>query len=195
MRAGPRLRPGRVPLGPGGPRRAVAGQGPLDGLKQVAVLHRLREEIDRPGLHGLHARRDIPVAADEDDRNGIASALQGVLQLEPGHLRHPKVEHQTARPLVPLPGKELAGRGERLDSVPGRTEHPHERLSDARVVVNQEDQRGVPVVSAAVEPAGRRIRKIAPPSGSFSAQIRPPYVSTIERLMDSPTPSPSPFVL
>ena len=48
---------------------------------------------------------------------------------------------------------------------------------------------------AAVEVAGTLTRKIAPPSGSFSAQIRPPYVSTIDRLMESPTPSPSPFVL
>jgi hypothetical protein len=43
--------------------------------------------------------------------------------------------------------------------------------------------------------AGRRTRKMAPSSAAFSAEIRPPWASMIERLIARPMPSPSAFVV
>ena len=47
----------------------------------------------------------------------------------------------------------------------------------------------------AARPAGSHTRNVAPPRGWFSAEMSPPCASTIERLMVSPMPSPSDFVV
>src|SRR5262245_28348611 len=50
---------------------------------------------------------------------------------------------------------------------------------------------GAAAQAAADLPVRRWIRKVAPPAGSFSTRRRPPWVSTIVRLIASPIPSPS----
>src|SRR5262249_43629632 len=48
------------------PGDLVALERLVDGIEQVLVVERLGEELDRAGLHGLHGRRDVAVAGDED---------------------------------------------------------------------------------------------------------------------------------
>ena len=50
-------------------------------------------------------------------------------------------------------------------------------------------------LTAAPRSVGSRTRKMAPPAGSFSPQMRPWCACTIERLMASPMPSPSCLVV
>ncbi len=46
------------------------------------------EEIDRPGLHGLDAARDVAMRRQEHDGHVGSGACQGELQVEAGHARH-----------------------------------------------------------------------------------------------------------
>jgi hypothetical protein len=61
----------------------VSGHGPLNRGDEILGVDRLGEQIDRPGLHGLDARPDVSVAADEHDRHTAARGRQQLLQLDP----------------------------------------------------------------------------------------------------------------
>ena len=71
--------------------------GSRNRLQQVPFAHRLGQEINGAGLHGAHARRNVALPGDENDRPLGASGCQRLLQLEAVKTRHRDVEHRTAR--------------------------------------------------------------------------------------------------
>src|ERR687886_178505 len=76
------------------------------------------------------------------------------------------------------------------------------RVPDARVVVDHQDtgrctQAGFPspCLLTLAGPVGRLTTKTLPPSGGNSASSRPPWSSTIWRLMNNPRPRPERWLL
>ena len=142
----------------------------------------------RTSSRGPH--RDVGVAGDEDDRQVPARRLEPPVELESRLPGHPHVEDEAARPLVLGPIEELRHRAEDLDAVPGGAQEPMQAPPHRLVVVHDEDHRRR--VGHAARPAGsgRRKRNVAP-WPLFSAQMRPPCASMIERAMASPMPMPA----
>jgi hypothetical protein len=60
------------------------------------LIDGLAEEVDGARLHGLHAGRDVRASADENDGEGVAAALQRLLQLEAGHAGHAQMSRARA---------------------------------------------------------------------------------------------------
>ena len=56
--------------------------GPLDGLFENLPVDGFFQKVEGPRLHGLHGRRDVPVARDEDDRKRSRHPAQTLLQLQ-----------------------------------------------------------------------------------------------------------------
>jgi hypothetical protein len=105
----------------------------------------------------------------------------------PGHAH---VEGEAARARALGPREELRHGAEELDPGPRGAQEAIERAADRLVVVHDEDhRRGVGHV-ARVGGRGRRKRNTAP-CPLFSAQIRPPCASMIDRAMASPMPMPA----
>ena len=65
-------------------------------VEQVLVAEGFGEALYRPGLHRLHAHRDIAVAGDEKNGEGQIARRQLLLQLQPAEAWQPPIEHQTA---------------------------------------------------------------------------------------------------
>ena len=50
------------------PSDTIAGEAELNGVEEVLITERLRQELDGAALHRLHRHRDVAVPGDEDDR-------------------------------------------------------------------------------------------------------------------------------
>jgi hypothetical protein len=53
-----------------------------DGFEQVFLGDRLGEEVLGAGLDGTHARRNVGVTAQENDRQAVAQLRQAILELQ-----------------------------------------------------------------------------------------------------------------
>jgi hypothetical protein len=65
--------------------RAFGGitlERPFHRFEQGVPLDGLGQEVHGAGLHRAHARRDVRVAGEEDDRQRHVHAPKGVLQIE-----------------------------------------------------------------------------------------------------------------
>jgi len=76
-----RLRCGRCDLA----LRHLAGtvKRLLDGVEQVLVAERFRQEVDGPGFHGPHRHRDVAVTREENNGHRHMSLGQFLLQIKP----------------------------------------------------------------------------------------------------------------
>src|SRR6267154_2919480 len=68
-------------------------------VQQGLVSHWLREEVDRPQLHGLNRHGNVAMSGEKNDWRCIALGGEMVLQFETVCTRHPHVENKTPRPL------------------------------------------------------------------------------------------------
>lgn len=118
---------------------ADLSERPGDRGKQVGIVHRLGEKVDRPVLHRLGTGPDVAVAGEEDDRQQLAALGERLLQLDAGQLRHRQVEHETARLAVVAGLQECAGRLERGRSPSGRRQQAFGCPQDIGIVVDDVD--------------------------------------------------------
>ncbi len=124
-----------------------------------------------------------------------------VLEVEPAHARQPDVEHQAARRIAEARVlQELRRRAEQLHLVADRAEE----VAQARCACPRHRRSRRRWAAAPARPVSwlRLMRALlcdrqadmearaGPPAG-WSAQMRPPWASTIERLIDRPMPMPS----
>src|SRR6476660_6964869 len=49
------------------PPGTIASEADLNGVNEVLITERLRQELDGATLHRLHRHRDVAVSCDEDD--------------------------------------------------------------------------------------------------------------------------------
>ena len=90
----------------------------LDGVEQVLVAERFRQEFAGPGFHGAHRHRDVAVTGDENNGNRRIDLGQFLLQIKTTESRELDIEHQAAGGVWTLAGQKLVRRGKRLDVQP-----------------------------------------------------------------------------
>src|SRR6185369_16566979 len=125
-----------LPLLTGG---AIAFDGLANRIEQILLAKRLREELDRPGLHGPDRHGDVAVAGEEDDRQGRVGAGELSLQVEAAQPREAHVEDKTSRRIDSGPLQECLSAREDLDRQAHGGEEPPERVADGGVVIDDED--------------------------------------------------------
>src|SRR5262249_55259481 len=81
------------------PPGPVASKSSLDGLDEVLITERFRQELHGAALHRLHGHRDIGVRCDEDDGHLPVRRGKVALKLETASSRHSHVEYQASRPV------------------------------------------------------------------------------------------------
>src|SRR5262249_367666 len=67
-----------------------------DGIEEVFVTERLRQEFDSAGFHGAHGHGDIAVPGDENDGQLHAKLGQLLLQIKTTEARELDIEYQAA---------------------------------------------------------------------------------------------------
>src|SRR4029434_9537818 len=114
----------RRQLRPLPPRLTVVAERPVDDVEQRLVAERLLQEVDGAGLDGPDARRDVGVAADEDDGDLAPRLVEALLQLEAARAGQAQVEHDAGGTVGYREVDELPGRAERLHVEIDRPEEP-----------------------------------------------------------------------
>jgi hypothetical protein len=160
--AGPFLVGRRVP---GSLELAAAVDGLLDGVQQVIVTERFREELDGPGFHGAYRHRDVTMAGNEDDRKVDLDLGQFLLEIKATPARQLYIKNQAARDWWTAAFQEILRRGKGLYVQTRGTEKIPQAVADRPVVVDDEDDRivvihGLP--SGRVRAHGRSRQRAAP---------------------------------
>ena len=89
---------------------AIAREADLDGIKEILIAIRLREELNSAPLHRLHRHRDIAVPGDKDDWKFLLRRRELALKVETTSPRQSHVEHQAGRTIHRI-GFEKFGNG------------------------------------------------------------------------------------
>src|SRR5262249_30291877 len=77
--------------------RAVALDPASNGVEQILLAERLRQELDGAGLHGADRHWNVAVAGEEDDRQLGLRVGELALQIEPAEPREPHIQHEASR--------------------------------------------------------------------------------------------------
>jgi hypothetical protein len=75
---------------------AIIFQGLPDCVHQLVYSYRLRQEMNRPGLQGMHGHGNVAVAGKKNDRQRNASAIHLALQIQSVHFGHLHIQDQAA---------------------------------------------------------------------------------------------------
>ena len=126
-------------FGAGEPRDAVLLNGDLNRLEQIAVIHRLGEEIQCSAFHCLHTCGDVAVAGQENNRDGAAFHRQSRLQLQAIQAGHREIEHETTGGAGVVAFQKFLRRAERHHVEPRRAQQAREALQHCGIVVHDEN--------------------------------------------------------
>src|SRR5207245_10546334 len=94
---------GRVAAAPPGPLCAVRAHRPValdraaDGVEEVLLAERLRQELHGAGLHGLDGHRDVAMPGEKDDWQCRVRLGQLALQVQTAQTWQAHVEHEASR--------------------------------------------------------------------------------------------------
>lgn len=119
------------------------GKGGFDALDQIGLAERLFQKIHGAGLDRLHRFGNAAMAGDKDDRDRGTQIVQVLLQLQPIHLGHAVIQHQTARPARIEPAKKGRGRGVAFDQVAASFQRAVQGFADVLVIVDHKDGQGL----------------------------------------------------
>src|SRR5712671_5783539 len=118
---------------------AIARETDLDGIKEILIAIRLREELNSAPLHRLHRHRDIAMPGDKDDWEFFLRRRELALKVETASPRQSHVEHQAAGP-VRRGGLQKVGDGcKQLSLQAERPQQPPNRGPNVRIVVDDEN--------------------------------------------------------
>src|ERR1043165_9065714 len=175
-------------------REPVAIERLLNRIEQVLIAKRLRQKLHRTGFHRSHRHRNIAMSGNEDDGKVNVSLGKRALEIETAESRHAHVEDQTRCEVRPFVLQKLLRRRKRRHPESHRSDETLQRLAYRLIVVDHEHNRIIAhdVRSALV---GKVNWKTAPRGEFAVAQRRPPCASIIVRLIASPIPMPSGFVV
>src|SRR3712207_1200699 len=102
-------------------------------------VERLAQQAAQPSTRREAGGRYVLVRSDEDGRRGPARGAGPVVQLKAAELTQVEVEHHALRLAGHGPPKVFLGGREGLDVDAVAPEHPGERDTDRRVVVDDAD--------------------------------------------------------
>src|SRR6201991_348899 len=181
-------------FGPFRMRLPVLRHRGADRLHEVRVAERFGQEVDGAVLDGPDRRGDVAMAGYEHDRRMIAFRYLP-LEVQAVDVRQFDIQNEARRQVRLSRLDVLAGGGEcdRRNTV--RSEQFAERLANAYIVVNDEDDIVVVGHAVAFASIGSVKTNAAPGDAFFSAHNFPPWDSMIERQIASPMPIPCPFVV
>ena len=131
------------------------------------------------------------MTGEKDDRQRGVGVGKLTLELEAAQPREAHVEDETTRRILPGHTEERLSGREHFDRHSYRGDEPAEGVADGLIVIDDEDGGSL----RAHRIPGKVRWKVAPWSGLGVAQSRPRWLSMIERLIDSPMPSPPGFVV
>ena len=121
-------------------RLGVPGFSTGYGFEQILVLYGLGQEIDRAGLHGAHAGRNVAFAGDEHDGTMIAAGGgQHALKLQTIKTRHRNIQYGTAGNGHVVLFEEYLRRRIWLDLIALGAEQSRQRLEDSGVIIDEVD--------------------------------------------------------
>src|SRR5262245_10885390 len=175
-----------------------------DRFEQLLALDGLGQEVRGALAHRADALGDVDMARQEDHGQAVATLGHGLVELESARAGHAHIEEDAAGPVAGGLEKEVSSGAVGPDLVSARTEQPRDGRPKGRVVVDDVDDGGLAAHVAgsgtdaassrarvrSCGDAGRKNRNVAPPLGLFSATMVPPWASTIERQIESPSPTP-----
>src|ERR1700679_3158526 len=110
--------------------RAVAFDGLPDGVQQILLPYRFRQELNRTGLHGAYRHGDVAVTREKYDRQHRTGCVQIALQIQSTQSGELNVQHQTARHVGSPGGEKRLRRGKGLDLEPRGSQQPPQRLTE-----------------------------------------------------------------
>src|SRR4029450_5648157 len=111
---------------PTGPITSKAG---LDGIEEVLITERFREELDRTALHRLHGHRNVAVRCDENDSELPVRRSELALKLETASSRQSHVQHQTGRAVRRIGLEKIRNRRKLLGVQADRPQQPPNRVA------------------------------------------------------------------
>ncbi len=152
----------------------IADQRTGDRRQQPLLLDRLGQEILRTGLDRLHGRRNIPVAADEDDGQPASQRGEAILQLRSAQARHLHVQQDAGGFVRERRLQQLRCGFAGHHAETARRQQIAHRGAKRRVVIDDIDLRRRAHHAETPLDKGRVKRNAAPPAGRFSAHILPP---------------------
>src|SRR5882672_1420069 len=174
-----------------GTERPVAIDRASNGVEQLLLAERLRQELDRAGLHRPHRHGDVAVAGEEDDRHLGVRLDELALQIQPTQPREAHVEYEASRRVETTGVQERPRARKYLDLESHRCDEPAQRVTYRRIVVDDEDNgpRGRRVEGGATRyltswrmfgfahaaPSALRIasRRTGPPTGFSRSAVAP----------------------
>src|SRR5579863_1473263 len=176
---------------------AVSLQSLLNRVQQILIPKGLRQKLDRARFKSFHRHWNVAVRGDKDDRDFNADFRQLSLKIESTHLGQSYIQNQTTRVVGgALPSQKLVTSSERLGAETNGLNEILHRLTHADIVIDDKHGRNDRGFHAGASvPPGRVKWKVAPGPLLAVAHTRPPYDSTIERVIVSPIPVPCGFVV
>ena len=108
-------------------------------FEQLLPGDRLGEEVLGPGLDGAHARRNVGVTGQENDRQAVAELRQAILELQAGQARHLHVEQNAVRQAGRRLVEELLRGLVERDLVARGVEQPRDGAAERGIVVDDMD--------------------------------------------------------
>src|SRR6202051_2695491 len=162
----------------------------MDCIQQVLIAKWFGQELDCPCFHGADGHGDVAVSRDKNDRSVNVGIGQMPLEIEATDPGQPDVEHQTARHIRVGALQELLCRSEQLYLQSNRTDAALDSAPNRRIIVDHKNNGRRFCHEGFQSSAGRVNSKSAPPD-TATAHKRPPWDSTMERLIDRPIPMPS----
>src|SRR5262245_6554944 len=96
---------------------AVDVDGLVNGIEQILLPERLREELHRAGLHRPDRHPYVTMPRHENDRDGEIHARELVLKIESADTRHSDIQYEAARRIRLAALQELPGRRVDLHAV------------------------------------------------------------------------------
>src|SRR5919106_6026490 len=176
----------------------------LDPPDQVVPLERLRDAVGSPQLAHPVRLLGVEMRGDHQHRDLRSRVPELLENLEPGHFRHHRVEQDHVR----LPRSGFLQAVERLESI-GRGDHvvalhlqtPLEHQQNCLGVVCDQEARHWAAFASTLPPErlrdgrpslaiGNTNLKVAPFPGTELAEIAPPWSSTSDFAIASPSPVP-----
>src|ERR1700722_6499625 len=79
------------------PPGTIAREAERNGVQEVLIAERLRQELDGAALHRVHRHWNVAVPGDEDDRQVPVGCGKLALKIETALSRKPDVEHEASR--------------------------------------------------------------------------------------------------
>ena len=108
----------------------------MNGVEEILITKRLRQELHCPGFHRTNCHGDVAVACNEDDRNRNVGAVQFQLKIQAAHPRQPNIKNQATQDIWSFGRLEFERRSKKLSVQIHRFQQIPESVPDGWIVLD-----------------------------------------------------------